>query len=101
MHGTQVVGVVGVENRQESEALVLPALDLVCGDLGELGPVAAGLEQIPLVALGRGQLCLEQLKRWLARFEQLGVDMAWASAVPQQGDNGRGLAQAGVVPDGS
>jgi hypothetical protein len=100
VHRTQVAGVVGVEDGQEPEALVLPALDLSGGGLNELGRIG-GLEETPLAVLSCGQLFLEQLERWPTRVEQFGVDVARASAVPQQGDDGRNLAQAGVVPDGS
>jgi len=100
VHRTQIAGVVGVEDGQEPEALVLPALDLDGGGLNELGRIG-GLEQTPLAVLSCGQLCLEQLERRPTRVEQFGVDVARAPAVPQQGDDGRNLAQAGVVPDGS
>lgn len=79
---------------------MLPALDLGGRGLHELGRIG-GLEETGLTVLSGGQLFLEQVERCPTRFEQFGVDVARASAVPQQGDDGRDLAQAGVVPDGS
>jgi hypothetical protein len=77
----------------------VPAFD-VCGGLLQQR-VAVGVGEQRALAVIFDQLCLEKRCGAAARLQQLGVDVIGTTTLPEQGNNGRGLGQAGGDPDES